>query len=42
MAFDTSQTVAGLPTGGSTIYVRLWTLLQGQWHYNDYTYKAAP
>ena len=38
----TSQTVTGLPTGGSTIYVRLWTLLQGQWHYNDYTYKAAP
>jgi hypothetical protein len=37
-----SQTVTGLPTGGSTIYVRLWTLLNGQWQFNDYTYKAAP
>ena len=37
----TSQTVTGLPTGGSTIYVRLWTLLGGQWQYSDYTYKAA-
>jgi hypothetical protein len=42
VALATSQTVTGLPTGGSTIYVRLWTLLQGQWHYTDYTYKAAP
>ena len=38
----TSQTVTGLPTGGSTIYVRLWTALHGQWQYTDYTYKAAP
>jgi hypothetical protein len=38
----TSQTVTGLPTGGSTIYVRLWTALNGQWQYTDSTYKAAP
>jgi hypothetical protein len=38
----TSQTVTGLPSGGGTIYVRLWTLLGGLWQYNDYTYKAAP
>jgi hypothetical protein len=38
----TSQTVTGLPSGGGTIYVRLWSLLNGLWQYNDYTYKAAP
>jgi hypothetical protein len=41
----TSQTVSGLPTNGSAIYVRLWTL-QGSppnstWQSNDYTYTAA-
>jgi len=38
----TSQTVTGLPTGGSTIYVRLWSAVSGAWYYNDFTYKAAP
>jgi FG-GAP repeat len=38
----TSQTVTGLPTGGGTIYVRLWTLLNGTWQLNDSTFKAAP
>jgi hypothetical protein len=37
----TSQTVTGLPTDGSTIYLRLWTALGGTWQYNDYTYTAA-
>ena len=41
-ALATSQTINGLPTGGSTVYVRLWTLASGTWQYNDYTYKAAP
>jgi serine protease len=36
-----SATVSGLPTNGSTIYVRLWTLLSGAWQYTDYTYTAA-
>ena len=39
---STSQAVTGLPTGGSTIYVRLWTARGGQWLYTDYNYKAAP
>jgi hypothetical protein len=38
----TSQTVTGLPTGGSTIYVRLWSAIGGIWQYSDSTYKAAP
>jgi hypothetical protein len=38
----TSQSVSGLPTGGSTIFVRLWSAINGIWQYNDYTYKAAP
>ncbi|CAL2075790.1 T9SS type A sorting domain-containing protein [Tenacibaculum sp. 190524A02b] len=38
----TSETVSGLPTDGtSTIYVRLWSRISGQWSYNDYTYTAA-
>src|SRR2546422_10904825 len=36
-----SGTVNGLPTNGSTVYVRLWTRLSGTWQLNDYTYRAA-
>ena len=37
-----SGTVSGLPTNGSPVYVRLWTLLGGTlWQFNDYTYTAA-
>jgi len=35
-----SQTVNGLPTDGSSIYVTLWTEINGQWQYNQYTYTA--
>ena len=35
-----SATVAGLPTDGRTIYVRLSTKCSGVWQYRDYTYKA--
>ena len=35
-----SQTVNGLPTNGSTIYATLWTEINGQWQYNQYTYTA--
>jgi uncharacterized repeat protein (TIGR01451 family) len=38
-----SQTVTGLPTNGSTIYVRLWSknAITGDWLlYRDYTYTA--
>jgi hypothetical protein len=41
-ASTTSRTVTGVPTGGGTIYVRLWTAIQGQWQWNDYSYNAAP
>ena len=37
----TSKTVSGLPLNGSTVYVRLWSLVSGVWQSNDYTYIAA-
>src|SRR5258706_8888360 len=37
----TSQTVTGIPTTGSTIYVRLWTLFGGVWQSNHYTFNAS-
>jgi hypothetical protein len=36
-----SATVTGLPTDGSTVYVRLWSMLGDAWQFNDYTYTAA-
>ncbi len=37
----TSATV-NLPTNGATIYVRLWTIINGStYSYNDYTYTEA-
>jgi hypothetical protein len=38
---DLSATVSGLPTDGSTVYVRLWSLIGGAWQFNDYTYTSA-
>lgn len=38
----TSVTVEGLPTGGTPVYARLFTVLNGAWYWNDYTYTAAP
>ena len=35
-----SDTVTGLPTDGSTVYITLWSLLNGNWVYNEYTYTA--
>jgi hypothetical protein len=37
----TSLSVAGLPTNGETVYVRLMTNFSGTWKYLDYTYTAA-
>ncbi len=37
----TSRVVSGLPTNGSTIYVRLWTRTAAGWRYHDYTYRAT-
>jgi uncharacterized repeat protein (TIGR01451 family) len=36
----TSFAATGLPTDGRTIYVRLWSLVNGVWMFNDYTYTA--
>jgi hypothetical protein len=33
-------TVSGLPTDGSTVYVTLYTLINGSWAGNTYTYTA--
>ena len=35
-----SRTVSNLPTDGRTVYARLWSLINGDWQYNDYTYRA--
>ncbi len=37
----TSQTVNNIPTSGQTIYVQLWTLINGAWNLNRYSYTAA-
>jgi hypothetical protein len=37
----TSQTINSIPTTGQTIYVQLWTLIDGTWNLNRYTYTAA-
>ena len=37
----TSLTVGNLPVNGKTVYVRLWTMVNGVKIYNDYTYKAT-
>ena len=37
----TSLTVTGLPTDGRTIWVRILTLFNGTWYFNDYSYTAA-
>ncbi len=38
---ETAITVGGLPTDGSLLYVRLWSLIGDTWYYRDYTYPAA-
>jgi hypothetical protein len=36
-----TATVNGLPTGGVTLYARLYSLIGTTWSYNDYTYTEA-
>lgn len=36
-----SDTVSGLPTDGSTVYVRLWYLIGGEWLSADFEYTAT-
>jgi hypothetical protein len=35
-----SRLVGGLPLGGRTVHVRLWSLFNGYWSYTDYTYAT--
>jgi len=36
-----STVVGGLPNDGRSIYVRIWSLINGQWLYSDYIYRAS-
>jgi len=36
----TTETVSGLPANGQPVYVRLYSLINGTWQSNDYTYTA--
>ena len=38
---NTSATVSGLPTDGSTVYVRLWTIRNGVWESADFQYSTG-
>lgn len=38
---DRSTTIAGLPTDGRTLYVRLYSAIGGAWYWRDYVYSAA-
>ena len=40
-ALALTRSVSGLPTNGSTVYVRLWTRSASGWAFNDTTYRAA-
>jgi hypothetical protein len=37
----TTTNVSGIPTTGGTLYVRLYSLINGVWQYNDYTYTES-
>ncbi|MCP4110631.1 MAG: hypothetical protein GY749_34765 [Desulfobacteraceae bacterium] len=38
---STSKSISDLPSNGGTLYVRLWSVVDGDWLYNDYTYTAV-
>jgi len=42
MGTGLSTVVSGLPANSSTLYVRLHSLLNGSWQFNDYTVVAPP
>ncbi|GJQ57250.1 MAG: hypothetical protein SCALA701_00510 [Candidatus Scalindua sp.] len=37
---QTSLTVTGIPQNGTTVYVRLWYRIGGDWSFIDYTYQT--
>jgi hypothetical protein len=39
---ELSTTVSGLPGDGRTLYVRLWSLINGVYYFKDHTYIAYP
>jgi hypothetical protein len=41
MGTSLSATVSGLPRDGRTIYLRLWSRIDGAWQYKDYSFRAA-
>jgi hypothetical protein len=36
-----TKTLTNIPTTGGTLYVRLYSLINGVWQYSDYTYTEA-
>jgi hypothetical protein len=38
----TSVNAPGLPTDGRTVYVRLYSLVNGAYQFRDYTYTTGP
>jgi len=41
LSTGTTETVTGLPANAETLYVRLYSKINGSWQYHDYTYKAT-
>ena len=39
---STSATISGLPTDGSTVHVRLWTISGFSWVFEDFTFSTQP
>jgi predicted outer membrane repeat protein len=37
----TTELVSNLPNNGETVYARLYWIINGTWHFADYTYKAS-
>ncbi|MCB1690298.1 MAG: hypothetical protein KDI33_17500 [Halioglobus sp.] len=38
---DTSLVVTGIPVDGTPVYMRLWSLIKGDWYYTDSTYSSV-
>ena len=36
-----SLSVANIPSDGRPVYVRLWSLVGGEWAFRDYTYSTT-
>jgi hypothetical protein len=31
-----------MPNDGQEVYATMWTLINGQWYYNQYMYQSGP